>query len=609
MTAETVAYDPVFHHVFKELGVPDAAADLIAVAQALRDPDFGLPIRLSFPLPKEDVTRRSAVQAAWAGLISSIEPSPQTVDAFASTVMLRDPDVRDRFLALRTPAAPLVTVEVVGDELAWLESSLWPVAFSGFLGQLITLVHLHQLAIEQRRAKLPFGQVLSEYPRLLPTRFHYAAASLGAWVGGAINVQFFSLFACGPQLVDAEVNRKYAADAGYTGEEAEALTSSGIVVIPTELAGPLLAAQESSLGMPVFGSIPIDEFNLANPSAKPSAASLVEPGGLIIDSYYRTPFRTRVLDAHALYGEKDVLRDHYTDFYKSLEAESLLRCKHYCVPVVAVASLAEIHEVVDRIPERSESGLRFRGQSRLYHLSREDSVKRLLFGSSTSLEPSLTTSASRGDHDYDRTHFLLKHFLSERIFARSEATGDRELLERWREACFSGACELDYALIALAQHYGLPSHGLDVSTDVDIAAWFATHALSIAPGAAAEYRPREEAGWPAQRDSSPVVLVHQVVTYSVAASLQNCLLLEEFGLAARRPIRQAAEFFFGGHTDHRNRLAESLVCVLRLEQGDYRTAHTFHNLFPRPEHDDGYRIMLDFAAWAGVDDYPVLRFH
>lgn len=52
MTAETGAYDPVFHHVFKKLGVPDAAADLVAVAQALRDPDFGLPIRLFFPLPK-----------------------------------------------------------------------------------------------------------------------------------------------------------------------------------------------------------------------------------------------------------------------------------------------------------------------------------------------------------------------------------------------------------------------------------------------------------------------------------------------------------------------------------------------------------------------------
>jgi FRG domain-containing protein len=609
MTVESGAHDSIFRHVFKQLGVPDAAADLVAVAQALRDPDFGFPIRLSLPLPQSDVPRRSAVQAAWTGLVGSIEPSPQAVDAYASTPMLRAPDVRDRFLKLRAPAAPLVTVEVVDDELGWLESSLWPIAFSGFLGQLVTIAHVHQLAIEQRRAALPFGEVLSEYPRLLPTRFHYAAASLGAWVGGAINVQFFSLFACGPQLSDAEVNRGYAADIGYVSDDAEALTRSGIVAIPAKLASPLLEAQESSEGAAVFGSLQIDEFNLANPPSKPSAASPIRPGGLILDSYYRTPFRARALDSCALYGERDVLRDHYTDFYDLLEVESLVRCKHYCAPVVAVSSLAEVHEVVGRIPQRSESGLRFRGQSRLYYLSREDSVKRLLFGSSTSLEPSLTTSASRGGHDYDRTHFLLKHFLSERIFARWEVTSDPGLMDRWRKACFSGACELDYALIAFAQHYGLPSHGLDVSRDIDIAVWFATHALSIGSDAAAEYRPREEVGWPARRELSPVVLVHQVVTHSVAASLQSCTLLEEFGLSARRPVRQAAEFFFGGHTDHRNRLAETLVCVLRLEEGDYRTGHAFDALFPRPEHDDGYRIMLDFAARAGSDDYPVLRFH
>ena len=51
-------------------------------------------------------------------------------------------------------------------------------------------------------------------------------------------------------------------------------------------------------------------------------------------------------------------------------------------------------------------------------------MKRLLFGSSTALEPSLTTSASRGGHDFDRTHFLLKHFLTERVFLRSLALGD-----------------------------------------------------------------------------------------------------------------------------------------------------------------------------------------
>jgi hypothetical protein len=58
---------------------------------------------------------------------------------------------------------------------------------------------------------------------------------------------------------------------------------------------------------------------------------------------------------------------------------------------------------------------------------------------------------------------------------------------------------------------------------------------------------------------------------------------------------QAARFFLGGHSDHRNRLAETLVCVLRLAPGDYTLRATFDSLFPPPERDLACRLILDFA--------------
>jgi len=37
------------------------------------------------------------------------------------------------------------------------------------------------------------------------------------------------------------------------------------------------------------------------------------------------------------------------------------------------------------------------------------------------------------------------------------------------------------------------------------------------------------------------------------------------------------------------------VCVLRLPPGEYALKLTFNALFPKPEEDPAYRLMLDFA--------------
>ena len=78
---------------------------------------------------------------------------------------------------------------------------------------------------------------------------------------------------------------------------------------------------------------------------------------------------------------------------------------------------------------------------------------------------------------------------------------------------------------------------------------------------------------------------------------------------AQRPTRQHARFFLGGHSDHQNRLAETVVCAFRLGPGDYETRHTFAELFPSPAEDVAYRVLLDFADWWPAANGRVLRFH
>jgi hypothetical protein len=377
--------------------------------------------------------------------------------------------------------------------------------------------------------------------------------------------------------------------------EATAITASGIVALPDAVISPLLAAQQH--GAPtIFGSIGIDEFNMAN------APVALSPGmrrdGILFDTHYRAAFRARDLKPAGLYGAHDVLRDHYSDFYRTLPISGLVRCKHYCAPVVDVAQRDDVTELVSAVPRHGDGGLFFRGQSRLHRLERDAGIKRLLFAGSCSIEPSLPTAATRSPgFDYDTLHFVLRHFLGECLdqselpLAGKSPPPDTP----WQEACESPTCELDYAVMALAQHYGIPTHGLDVTTDLDVALWFALNRYVRGTDDLISYVPLEHHDWGSDRERWPVLLLFQNVTQSVAGSLHQCDELEAFGLVAARPRAQSARFFLGGHSDHRNRLAETLVCVLRLAPGDYSVGTSFDMLFPQPEEDLAYRLMLEFA--------------
>lgn len=599
MTPERESRAGVFGGVFEQIFFPYLAVDLVRLCDGLRSTPRG-PSSIAIPLGGLDDERREALAASMHGLLRKLEVPDGAFVMLARATPIVDAGLADAFVAMALEPGAFAISER-GDHLVWDEQSLWPVAYSTLFEQLIGILRTHSQLVRERREQLPGGRVLGEYARLMPTHLHYAVASLGAWLGGAINVQYFSYFATQPQLARPEINRDYAARIGYPAADATALDESGLVALPAALVGPLLAAQGDNT---VFGSIGINEVNVANPPVLAQPAALP---GLLMDKYYRASLTARPLGEHAFYGRSDVLRDHYRGFYDSLEPASLVRCKHYCAPVLDVDDVGSMRAIVETIPEHDEPGLFFRGQPRLFTLGRAESVRRLLFGGSCAREPSLTTSASRrAGFDYDTLHFALRHFLEMRLLGGDPAS---EVVEAWQAQLASPACELDYALMALAQHYGLPSHGLDVTTDLDVALWFATNALTVAEGSAS-YRVMEDADWPTSPDQWPVVFVHQIVTHSIRPSLQDCRELDAFGFRALRPARQRARFFLGGHSDHQNRLAESLVCAFRIPPGTRADGLEFDELFPSPDQDPGYRAMLDFAGFAGLDgDAGVLRFH
>jgi hypothetical protein len=307
----------------------------------------------------------------------------------------------------------------------------------------------------------------------------------------------------------------------------------------------------------------------------------------------------------AVYGASNVLRDHYGEFYETLGERELLRCKIYCAPVIEVESMLDMATHLASIPARGDGKIVLRGQPSLYKLDRPSLVKRFLFGESCSEEPSLPTAAVRKKFDYDSLHFALQYFTQEQVLGRNATTKKRrdDFYRRWRKKVVSPDCSMDYALMALAQHYGIPTDGLDVTTSLDVAVWFATNRFTASSSGVCNYSTMKQADWATDREKWPVVFVCQVVNNSLSMSLQDCKELDGFGLRALRPQRQRALFFHGGQGDHQNRLAEAVVCMFRLRPGNYATRSKFDYLFPSPKEDPAYKHLLKFAS---VDQFAAL---
>jgi hypothetical protein len=115
--------------------------------------------------------------------------------------------------------------------------------------------------------------------------------------------------------------------------------------------------------------------------------------------------------------------------------------------------------------------------------------------------------------------------------------------------------------MALAQHYGIPTHGFDVTTNLDVATWFACNKFASLSDGKSTYRQLDPSSWPNDREKWPAVIVGQVVTHSLGMSLQSCEELGQFGIHALRPQRQHGLFFMVAtlttRTEWPNRLYES----------------------------------------------------
>ena len=331
-----------------------------------------------------------------------------------------------------------------------------------------------------------------------------------------------------------------------------------------------------------------------SPFSRVARARQLSPEHLLVDSHYGQAFGYSVFEEHAVYGETDELPAFPLDVHAN---HGFLRVPFRRVARCLVRSRAELEEVLDDARRRHAGQLVLRGQSHEYLLGRSVETLVALYGDPGALEPSLPPSAGRPgvvplDEVMPEWCGLVRFYIGMLAAVVSSSLSDdrREALER--ELLLLGASTDSYLLaLSLAQHYGLPSMGLDVTDDLDSALFFALSAFDEVSGQPRVLGRRAHRGIPGD----------EPVLYVFAPFERFQLEYESYrpSLFPRgRPDHQSARFLATGWGLNRNACARNLCIALYLDpDGDFGELPSATEMFPGPDEDHFGGVLANVREW------------
>jgi len=302
---------------------------------------------------------------------------------------------------------------------------------------------------------------------------------------------------------------------------------------------------------------------------------------LLIDKYYGYVFDEFSRSPVGLYGQSSMLPTYPIDLIGNY---GVLRVPLRKVPRRVVRSRSEPQAIIERLDRDTPDEKRFvfRGQRREYQVPRSRETREALYGDPDALEPALLPSASRrnrsvdaviGDWAYLVQFFMLRYVESARKWASERTMTD---ICSGHERAKSSPHFLAFAK-GLAQHYGMPTFGLDVTSRLDIAIWFALHDFKeLEEGGFAVVRPDRDA------ETLPVIYLFDVHPFQ-GFPYSN---VRPVGWPPGRPDRQSAWFMPTGWGFRLNRPATYLVAAFYLDPSrDFGPQPQPIELFPGAEQD------------------------
>ncbi|SEF84085.1 FRG domain-containing protein [Bosea lathyri] len=322
----------------------------------------------------------------------------------------------------------------------------------------------------------------------------------------------------------------------------------------------------------------------------------VGEGGTYIDRQFGNAWSWTPAPGAALYGRTQAVpRGPFDD------GEAVLRVPFRRIPVIDLHSVDEVLAFGSGNASKDPSVIgMWRGQSRHWTLKRESVDKLRLYGDLEADEPSLLPSAARKDiyfpSMFETWSGLIDIYVDEHL--KDLAVFDASQSESRRQQAASFRASYNYRGwgLATAQHYGLPSVGLDLTSDIMVALYFALHRFETNPSTGAMSVRR------ATDEDDPII-------YGLGV-FENDLLEDEklapAWLNCARPKAQKAFFFGSAWGDSVNRAADRVYVAARLRgHASWTSPLNTEAIFPSASDDAFLAFLLRsrerFASTAVVD--------
>lgn len=374
--------------------------------------------------------------------------------------------------------------------------------------------------------------------------------------------------------------------AGYANQDIADLHASGIVAVDLG-AGPIDQLFE------VLGS---DPPGLLSPHAN---WPIYEPIGaankvVLVDYYTGGKFRPIRLLPCGIFGREGLLPPTASPASPPVDSMGMLRSRFNRILFRRVASRAQLDEEIYNLTTsvRPPAAVFFRGQTEQFYIERSPRIAALLYGTESAREPSLLSTAFRKRFSYVSAERYWKAFIADVDYRLNGFADKRYWVEGESEQLYLTEGRIArwhrISTMSLAQHYGLPTYGLDVTTSLDVAWWFATHT----------FHSSAERGWYAPHDWRHLDVARWPAIYVFRST--DWAPIDNLELPADRPRKQAAILAHGSWGAHGNVVADDLIAILALSPTVQIAPMTTNDVFPSD--DLFYKELLALKARIGRTD-------
>lgn len=311
--------------------------------------------------------------------------------------------------------------------------------------------------------------------------------------------------------------------------------------------------------------------NMISPFCKENILNVNSNSQLIVDQNYGLVYDEEIINSKcSIYGELNKIPMYSGD---QLENYGYLRVPFRKIPRIKLNNRRELDNLMSMIQVGDKNiRLQFRGQNSEHYISRTDEEKISLFSCKDSLEPSLVPSAVRRNILMEDIMPLWNNMLQKYLDHKldiSKASNKNQL----KKDLINFKTNVNFSVfsLALAQHYGFPSVGLDSTPNIETAIFFATHKFDNKDGNCSYTYNLHEL------DRPPVI-------YVLAPAERNQIDYRNFKPSFSeflRPDYQEAHFLHTGWGFNKNKCARSIWLALYLDQkGDFGEKIKPESLFP-----------------------------